>query len=267
MINRDGENILKKLRTEKVKPGEVIVHWFGLASFALNFPDTGFLYTDPYFSDTLSKTHGWSRVFPAPFDVEELEPAIVLISHNHLDHCDPETICRMQNFEHTIFICTDDCVNNIKKAGVNGNQIQSVKVGQKLSVKGLEIIITPARHLPPRGPKPEAIGAIIKGDGCSVYFSGDTIYENTIVDALKATGENIDIALLPINGRGGNMPAPDAAHMAEAIGASYIIPMHYGLIFENSGNPYEMAYWIKKWGFKVKPVITPVGGSEKFISK
>jgi L-ascorbate metabolism protein UlaG (beta-lactamase superfamily) len=55
----------------------------------------------------------------------------------------------------------------------------------------------------------------------------------------------LDLALLPINGRDsqrgvpGNFTGPEAARLAHAIGARQVIPMHYDMFAFNTVSPAE----------------------------
>ena len=50
---------------------------------------------------------------------------------------------------------------------------------------------------------------------------------------------NIDIAILPINGKVGNMNGRDAANLAKDIGAKLVIPCHYDMFEFNTADPNE----------------------------
>lgn len=254
--------IVTEMKNEIVPRGKVIIRWFGVMFFAIHVPGAGYIFTDPYLCDTMKDYCGWARTFPPPFEVEEYRPDTVFISHDHLDHLDPGTLVRMKGFENTCFLGAEDSCVHMRKLGIKDSNIIKVCPGERHMVKGAEFIIVESRHLPPKGPKPQAIGAIIKSSARSIYFAGDTTYESCVVDKIRESGEKIDIALLPINGKGGNMPATDAAHMAWSLGAQVVVPGHYGLIYESGGDPYEVAFTLMKLGLPVKADIIPFGGME-----
>ena len=76
----------------------------------------------------------------------------------------------------------------------------------------------------------KAIGVLIKAEGKTIYFTGDTLYSEKVIRAVEK--EKIDAVFVPINGKGNNMNAVDAARFAKAINASKVYPMHYGM-FDN----------------------------------
>jgi L-ascorbate metabolism protein UlaG (beta-lactamase superfamily) len=51
--------------------------------------------------------------------------------------------------------------------------------------------------------------------------------------------QGVDIAILPINGKIGNMNGRDAAHLANDIGAKIVIPCHYDMFEFNTADPDE----------------------------
>ena len=75
-------------------------------------------------------------------------------------------------------------------------------------------------------------------DGKTYYITGDTLYNTAIFDDLP---QNIHAVFLPINGVGNNMNMTDAARFADAIGANYAVPLHWGLFDSLNGAdfPFE----------------------------
>ena len=56
---------------------------------------------------------------------------------------------------------------------------------------------------------------------------------------IKQSRGKIDLAILPINGKVGNMTATDAVRLAEAIAAKLVVPCHYDLFQFNTADPAE----------------------------
>jgi L-ascorbate metabolism protein UlaG (beta-lactamase superfamily) len=75
-----------------------------------------------------------------------------------------------------------------------------------------------------------------------VYHSGDTVVHPAVVEYLEYFTEyhrDIDVAILPINGKVGNMNGTDAARLAKAIGAKLVIPCHYEMFEFNTADPRD----------------------------
>jgi L-ascorbate 6-phosphate lactonase len=82
----------------------------------------------------------------------------------------------------------------------------------------------------------KAIGILIKSEGKTIYFTGDTLYSEKVLRAVEK--EEIDAVFLPINGKGNNMNGIDAARLAKAIKAKRVYPMHYGMFDEIDPNTF-----------------------------
>ena len=81
------------------------------------------------------------------------------------------------------------------------------------------------------------LGYVVRAGPWTIYHSGDTVVFKGMGEDLRPL--NIDIALLPINGRLGNMNGPDAARLARDIGAKLVIPCHYDMFEFNTATPDE----------------------------
>jgi L-ascorbate metabolism protein UlaG (beta-lactamase superfamily) len=78
-----------------------------------------------------------------------------------------------------------------------------------------------------------------------VYHSGDTLWHDGLVGALRAASP--DIVLVPINGNlperrvAGNLNGTEAAALARACGARLAVPHHFDLFEFNTASPDEFA--------------------------
>lgn len=118
---------------------------------------------------------------------------LVLITHEHFDHCDPEAI-KLIRKESTIIVGSASCSSKVPGLKV-------LKNSEKYSVLGLELEAVPAynlQHKRPDGqpfhPKGVGNGYVITFGDKRVYVAGDT--EN--IPEMKNL-RNIDIAFLPMN--------------------------------------------------------------------
>jgi L-ascorbate metabolism protein UlaG (beta-lactamase superfamily) len=107
----------------------------------------------------------------------------------------------------------------------------------------VELHVTPACHglLPEDaygdgsaiGGRPRFVGYVL-GSSPRIYHAGDTIVTDDLRDALVEL--DVDVALLPINGRDveresrgivGNMDAAEAVELAVWLGVSMLVPYHW----------------------------------------
>ena len=91
---------------------------------------------------------------------------------------------------------------------------------------------------------------VLVGPHC-IYHSGDTIRYSGMEERLRPF--QIDLALLPINGRAperrvsGNLSGPEAAQLAHAIGARWVLPCHYEMFAFNTATPERSSLNARNW--------------------
>ena len=158
-------------------------------------------------------------VYIDPYQIEEGPRAdLILITHEHFDHCSPDDVAKIQQSGSVIVTEKDSA------AKLSGD-VRVVNVGEKLSVDDITVEAVPAYNTNKDfHPKSKGwLGFIVEIDGVKVYHAGDTDY----IPEMK--GYNTDIALLPVSGTY-VMTADEAVEAALAINPKVAIPMHYGAI-------------------------------------
>jgi L-ascorbate metabolism protein UlaG (beta-lactamase superfamily) len=127
-------------------------------------------------------------------------------------------------------------------------RIKGLDAGQKVSIASFELHAIPAAHEKLDKDKDGRhiyLGFVVKFGPWTVYHSGDTMLFDGMADILKPF--NIDVALLPINGRAperkvaGNLWGREAAQLAKDIGARVVIPCHYDMFTFNTATTEEFA--------------------------
>lgn len=75
-----------------LRPGQAALWFLGQAGFLLR--SGGITVTiDPYLSDSVSAiAPEFGRRYPAPLEPHELHVDVFIVTHNHRDHLDPETL-------------------------------------------------------------------------------------------------------------------------------------------------------------------------------
>lgn len=179
---------------------------------------------DPYLSDSVNRVAGRPRTLPIPINPQNISCEAVICTHNHLDHLDPDTIAQINDKQ--FFITTNEGKTELNKLGKE--QVVSLNIGESTVVGDIEITAVFADHTV------EAFGLIVKADNKTLYFSGDTLYNEKLFDIAKY---HPDITLICINGRLGNMNVEEALITAKRIGAKINIPNHYDMFASNSENP------------------------------
>jgi len=158
-------------------------------------------------------------IYTDPFRIEHEDTAdIILVSHEHYDHCSPEDIKKLSGPD-TVIVAPKQC-----KGKLSG-KVVFVEPGGITNVNRIQIEAVPAYnvnkqfHPRDRG----GVGFVITAGGVRVYFAGDT-------DRIPEMKElEVDIALLPVSGTYVMNPEEAAAAVAD-MQPRYVIPMHYGSI-------------------------------------
>jgi L-ascorbate metabolism protein UlaG (beta-lactamase superfamily) len=174
------------------------IHWLGHDSFKITGEKV--IYTDPF---RIKKT-----------DIAD----IILITHEHHDHCSPDDIKKLQG-PNTVIVTPADCAAKLK-----GN-IKIVKPGDTIDVFGIKIEVVPSYNTNKQFHTKEKgwVGYILTVSGERIYLAGDTDY----IPEMKTF--RADIALLPVSGTY-VMTADEAVKAALDIKPRIAIPMHYGSI-------------------------------------
>ena len=165
-----------------------------------------------------------------PFKLDhDVRADILLISHEHFDHCNSEDLKKVLK-SNTVVVAIPACKEELAKA--SAREIKIVKPGDTVRVGTYEVRAIPAYNTTkfnesgkPFHPKADLkVGYVIKTkNGTTIYHTGDSdlIPE---MDNLKP-----DIALLPVSGTY-VMTADEALQAVERIKPGMVIPMHWGAI-------------------------------------
>lgn len=207
------------------------ITWLGQAGLLFE-NDNIKIMIDPYFSDSVEKVNpnNFRRV-PILEDVFEIKPDVMIFTHNHLDHYDPETVGRFINEDSDILVLAPQSVwGEVRKLGGNNNFVQFNR-HTVWTEKGIEFTAVKAEHS-----DPTPIGVIIDDGEKKYYITGDTLYNEGI---FKDIPEDIYAVFLPVNGVGNNMNMVDAKRFCEKIKPNYAVPMHCGMFDEINMSEFE----------------------------
>ena len=208
------------------------IKWIGQAGLLIE-ADGKIILVDPYLSNSVEAINPYNyRRKAVDESLFNIEPDMIILTHNHLDHTDPDTLKRYisQNSKITV-LAPDSAWQNVRTFGGVGNNYVMFNRGTHWTEGNVEFYAVKAEHS-----DRSAIGVVINCDGKTYYITGDTLYNEQIFSDLP---DKIDAVFLPINGLGNNMNAVDAVRFAKRIGAKCAVPIHWGMFDEINPEIFE----------------------------
>ncbi len=242
---------LRRSIAEPVSSGQVKLWWIGQAGFVVKTADA-VLVIDPYLSDSLAKKYAEAefkhlRMMPPPIEAKDLKDIdLVLASHRHSDHMDPETLPVLaENSPRCRFIVPRSAAAYAAHLGVPSKSTVGLNAGETFVYKEeVAVEAIPSAHEEIKtNDKGEHLylGYLLKLDGINLYHSGDCVPYPGLCESLTKRG--IQLALLPLNGRDsyrterniiGNFTISEAINLCVTAGIPNLIGHHYGLFDFNT---------------------------------
>ncbi len=205
------------------------ITWIGQAGLLFDNGKVKIM-VDPYLSNSVEKVAPQSfRRVPVDENLFDTEPDIMIFTHDHLDHYDPETALRFfAKSRKPMTVLSPRSVWQKARTHGGGHNYVSFDRHTEWTEHGLRFRAVGAAHS-----DPFAIGVIIEDteENKTYYVTGDTLYNS---DILKDLPEKIDVVFLPVNGVGNNMNATDAERFSRASRAKAAVPYHVGMLDELS---------------------------------
>ena len=181
------------------------------------------------------KIRNGKTMYIDPYEIKGGEEAdILLISHDHDDHCSLEDAKKIISAKTTI-VTTAESKRKLSKT--KAKEIRVAKPGQKILIDDVSIETVPAYNVNkfespghPFHPKEnEMLGFIITMNKVRIYHAGDTDF------IPEMEHFNVDVACLPVSGTY-VMTADEAVEATRHVKLKVAIPMHYGSIVGDEGD-------------------------------
>ena len=180
---------------------EVTIEWLGNAGFKFKLGGL-VVYTDPY-------------------NVSDEKADLVMITHDHYDHCDPTSLEKIVGSD-TVVLAPQAAVTRIGNHGI----VKVMSAGKTFNEFGVTGKAVPAYNLNKQfHPKGVGLGYVFTIGSQTIYHAGDT----DAIPEMRLLGK-VDIALLPIGGTYTMDPVEAADAANSMIRSDRVIPMHWGSI-------------------------------------
>lgn len=268
-----GRPLIDDIQVCRLPEGNAAFWWLGQHGFAVKLGEA-VCYLDAFLTPLADR-----RVTPLLKPSEVTNAALVLGSHDHVDHIDREAWPGIAAASPEAWFVVPALVREkiVAEVGLPAERVVGLDAGQAVEFRGISVTGVPAAHEfldadPVTGQYPY-LGFIVEGNGFRLYHAGDTcLYEG--IHAQLRRGP-LDLAFLPINGRDarrlranfiGNMTYHEAADLAGSLQPGTTVATHFEMFAMNSEDPQLFADYMDVKYPDLK-VLVPRHGERTFISR
>lgn len=243
--------LFEQIARTTILPQSMAIWGFGQMGVGLKTPGA-MLYIDLCLSGVLETqvASHWARAFPPPLSPEEITNAdYILITHEHGDHLDPETVGPIvRRSPRTRVVAPGWCTDTLIGIGVAPENILTPRALEPVRLDGTDVTLTmvPSAHYARELDDVKGdrwLGYQIEANGVTFYHAGDTIIYDGYIETLRGLPVP-DVAMLPVNGRDyfreteggaiGNLLPVEAARLAQDLGWDVLIVGHNDMYAYNT---------------------------------
>ena len=228
---------------EAPQDGTLCATWINHATVLLQTRHANII-TDPVFSERVSPLSwaGPRRVHPPAIALQDLPDIhVILLTHDHYDHCDKQSLRHFAARPRPpVIVAPLGNENLLRNYGFNDEHIIELDWWEAHEfAHGFHVRATPARHWSNRlsGKRNHRLwsGFFLQAAGRTVYYSGDTAWDDFMfADIRKRCGEP-DLGIIPIGAyeprwfmSSQHCNPAEAVRIHQAVGASTSLGVHWG---------------------------------------
>ncbi len=253
--------------------------WIGHSTFLIQYRGLNIL-TDPVFSDRVSPVNfaGPRRLVPLPVTIAELPPIdLVMISHNHYDHLDLASVRALGNGPR--YSVPLGLKPLLMAGGIDRDRIHELDWWECQRDGELALTATPAQHWSGRGLRDRNrslwCGWHLRIGDFSLWFAGDTGYNDIQFREIGDHFQGVDLALIPIGAyeprwfmRRQHINPEEAVRIHREIRSRLSVGMHWGtfqLSAEDVDAPREQLAHALRRHDQPHPFITMAVGESRLL--
>jgi L-ascorbate metabolism protein UlaG (beta-lactamase superfamily) len=238
--NREPSSPIETIRMPSsafnAAPDELHATWLGHSTVLLELAGIRIL-TDPVWVERASPLPhiGPRRFFPPPIPLAELPPVhVVVISHDHYDHLDRRAVTTLAG-RGSRLVAPLGVGRRLVGWGIPARQVTELGWWDEVTVDGVRLVCTPARHFSGRGlldrNRTLWSGWALLGPHARIFFSGDSGMSTHFEQIGRRLGP-FDLTLMEVGAYDQSWPdvhmGPENAVVAHhLVGGRALLPIHW----------------------------------------
>jgi len=242
--SHEPRRIEHKIRDPRRADARLAVLWIGHATILLQMDDA-FILTDPVFTNSVGELS--PRLVEPGLDPRDLPPlAAVVISHMHFDHLSYDSLDMIEH-KTKIVLLPPGARASVPRYAFESRELDR---WESYDADGVRVTAVPVRHVGGRWGIDQTwrtrafTGYVFEYHGLSVYFGGDTAFDEADFEATRTRFPNLALALLPICPteprdfmRHTHMDTLEALDAFSILGAARMVPIHFDTFINSDDKP------------------------------
>ena len=212
------------------------VTWFGHASCLVELDGVRLL-LDPVWSERCSPSQhvGPRRLHAVPVPLAGLgQVDAVVISHDHYDHLDMDTICSLRELSDAVFVVPLGVGSHLDSWGVPADRVVECDWGEGVEVGAVRLTAVEAQHFSGRGLRRDGTlwaSWVLAGTSGTVFFSGDTGFFDGYT-GIGAEHGPFDLSLMAVGAydvawHDIHLDPEEAVEATRLLGGGLLVPIHW----------------------------------------